>query len=56
MGELTDKIKGNVNEAMGKIKQHSEDAETRDKGEVQEATGKAEQLKGKVKGLLGDDI
>lgn len=56
MGELTDKIKGNVNEAIGKVKQHSDDPETRDEGATQEVQGKAEQLKGKVKGLLGDDI
>ncbi|RYD59871.1 MAG: CsbD family protein, partial [Sphingomonadales bacterium] len=28
MGELTDKIKGNVNEMAGKIKQQSNDPET----------------------------
>ncbi|MEG3123066.1 CsbD family protein [Sphingomonas sp. GB1N7] len=56
MGELTDKIKGNVNEAIGKVKQHSDNPETRDEGAEQEAKGKAEQLKGKVKGMLGDDI
>ena len=56
MGELTDKIKGNVEEAIGKVKQHSGDPETRDEGAAQEAKGKAEQLKGSVKGALGDDI
>lgn len=56
MGELTDKIKGNVEEAIGKVKQHSDDAETRDEGAAQEAKGKAEQFKGSVKGALGDDI
>ena len=52
MGELTDKIKGNVNEAIGKAKQHSGDAETRDEGAGQELKGKAEQVKGAVKGAI----
>lgn len=56
MGELVDKIKGNVNEAIGKAKQHSKDPETRTEGEKQEAKGKAQQFVGKVKGALGDDI
>lgn len=56
MGELVDKIKGNINEAIGKVKQHSDDAETRDEGAAQETKGKADQLKGSVKGALGDDI
>lgn len=56
MGELTDKIKGNVNEALGKVKQHSDDPATRDEGAKQEVRGKGEQLKGSVKGMLGDDI
>lgn len=56
MGELVDKIKGNVNEAIGKAKQQSNDPETRDEGAAQELKGKGEQLSGKVKGALGDDI
>lgn len=56
MGELTDKIKGNVNEAAGKLKQHSDDPAKREEGRNQEAKGKGEQLVGKVKGMLGDDI
>lgn len=56
MGELTDKIKGNLNEAAGKIKQQSNDPETRDEGAAQELKGKGEQFAGKVKGALGDDI
>lgn len=56
MGELTDKIKGNVNEAIGKAKQQSPDPDTRTEGEAQETKGKAEQFVGKVKGALGDDI
>ncbi|MEG3179884.1 CsbD family protein [Sphingomonas sp. LT1P40] len=56
MGELVDKIKGNVNEAVGKAKQQSNDPDTRADGAAQEAKGKGQQLAGKVKGALGDDI
>lgn len=56
MGELVDKIKGNVNEAVGKAKQQSKDPETRAEGQGQETKGKAQQFAGKVKGALGDDI
>jgi uncharacterized protein YjbJ (UPF0337 family) len=56
MGELTDKIKGNVNEAIGKAKQHSSDPETKAKGAAQELKGKAQQVAGDVKGALGDKI
>jgi uncharacterized protein YjbJ (UPF0337 family) len=56
MGELTDKIKGNVNEALGKAKQQSDDADTRDEGAGQELKGKAEQVKGAVKGAFGNKI
>lgn len=56
MGELVDKIKGNLNEAAGKVKQHSNDPDTRDEGAAQELKGKGQQLAGKVKGALGDDI
>ncbi len=56
MGELTDKIKGNVNEAIGKVKQHSDNPETKAEGAAQEAKGKGQQVKGEAKGKLGDDI
>jgi len=56
MGELTDKIKGNVNEAIGKAKQQSDNPVTRDEGAGQELKGKSQQFIGKVKGALGDDI
>jgi uncharacterized protein YjbJ (UPF0337 family) len=56
MGELTDKIKGNVNEAVGKAKQQSDDPDTRDEGAGQEVKGQAEQLVGSVKGALGDKV
>jgi len=60
MGELTDKIKGNIEETIGKAKQviggHQGDSELHDEGVAQQAQGKGEQFKGKVKGALGDDI
>jgi len=56
MGELTDKIKGNVNEAVGNLKQHSDDPDTRDEGAGQELKGEFQQVKGAVKGALGDDV
>ncbi len=56
MGKLIDKTKGNVNEAVGKAKRHSNNPETRAKGKAQETKGKAQQVKGAVKGALGDDI
>jgi uncharacterized protein YjbJ (UPF0337 family) len=62
MGELTDKIAGNVNEAIGKAKQAiAGDGADRDEklaaeGAAQEGKGKAQQFGGKVKGALGDDI
>ena len=60
MGELTDKIKGNVNELVGKAKEalgdHNNDADMKAEGQAQQVEGKGEQFKGKVKGALGDDI
>lgn len=56
MGELIDKIKGNLNEAAGKAKQQSDNPADRDEGASQELKGKGQQLKGKIKGALGDDI
>ena len=60
MGELTDKIKGNTNEAIGKGKQavadSNNDASLAAEGKKQEAKGKTQQAAGEVKGKLGDDI
>jgi uncharacterized protein YjbJ (UPF0337 family) len=67
MGELTDKIKGNLNEVVGKVKQAMagdadnpnrtrKDDELEAEGAGQELKGKAQQFSGKVKGSLGDDI
>lgn len=56
MGELTDKIKGTANEAIGKAKQQSDNPETRAEGEAQETKGAFQNLKGDVKGALGDKL
>lgn len=62
MGELVDKVKGNVNEAIGKAKQAvAGDGPDRNEklaaeGAAQEGKGKAQQGMGAVKGALGDDI
>jgi uncharacterized protein YjbJ (UPF0337 family) len=52
MGEITDKIKGNVNEAVGKAKQTSDDPTTRDEGAAQETKGEFQKAKGEVKGAF----
>jgi uncharacterized protein YjbJ (UPF0337 family) len=52
MGELKDRIKGNVNEAVGRAKQQSDDPDTRDEGAGQELKGKGEQIKGELKGAI----
>jgi len=53
MGEMTDKIKGNANEATGKLKQQSNNPDTRAEGKDQETKGEAQQVKGAIKGALG---
>jgi len=52
MGEFTDKIKGNIKEAAGKMKQNSSNERVREEGAAQEMRGKGQQLKGKVKGVI----
>ena len=52
MGEFTDKLKGNINEAAGKAKQKSDDPAVRDEGRAQETRGEGQQLKGKIKGVI----
>jgi uncharacterized protein YjbJ (UPF0337 family) len=60
MGELTDKIKGHANEAIGKVKRAVGEATDRPditaEGDVQEAAGDFQKAKGSVKGALGDKI
>ena len=60
MGELIDKAKGAVNDAIGKGKE-AHGRETGDsslvaEGEGQQVRGKGQKFKGAVKGALGDDI
>lgn len=56
MGELTDKIKGSANAAIGKVKRQSDDPETHAEGVRQEAKGNLQKAAGAVKGALGDKI
>jgi uncharacterized protein YjbJ (UPF0337 family) len=54
MGELTDKIKGNANQAIGDMKQNSADPVVRDEGDAQKLKGTGQELKGKIKGVIND--
>ena len=54
MGEFIDKAKGAAKEAVGDLKQKSSNPETRAEGRALEAEGKADKVKGSVKGALGD--
>lgn len=56
MGELKDKTKGVANEAAGKVKQMSDDPETKAEGRAQERKGEFQNLKGEVKGALGNKV
>ena len=60
MGELTDKAKGIANEAAGNVKQAIGKATNNERlegeGVLQEKKGEAQNLKGSVKGALGDKV
>lgn len=60
MGEFTDKAKGLANEAIGNAKQVAGDVtgnkRLHDAGVAQERKGEGQNLKGKVKGAVGDKI
>jgi uncharacterized protein YjbJ (UPF0337 family) len=56
MGEFTDKAKGLGNQVAGSIKKGSADPDVRAEGSLQDTKGKAQNLKGKVEGALGDKI
>ena len=56
MGEFKDKAKGHANEAIGNLKQESDDPETRAEGRDQETKGEFQKVEGEVEGALGDDI
>ncbi len=52
MGEFTDKIKGAANQTAGELKQGSSNERVREEGAAQETKGNAQELKGKVKGVI----
>ncbi|PLK23984.1 CsbD family protein [Porphyrobacter sp. TH134] len=56
MGKLTETIKGTANELAGRVKQQSDNPETRAEGLKQELKGKAQKVKGDVQGAMGDKI
>jgi uncharacterized protein YjbJ (UPF0337 family) len=60
MGELGDKAKGVGNEIAGKVKQGigkaTDDPLLHQEGVAQERRGEGQNLKGEVKGKLGDKI
>ena len=60
MGELTDKAKGLGNEIAGNIKQAAGKASHNQRlvseGMAQERKGEAQNLKGKIKGVVGDKV
>ncbi len=60
MGELKDKAKGLANEAVGNTKQAAgkatDNPELYAEGVAQERKGEAQNLKGKVKGALGNKV
>ncbi len=60
MGEMIDKAKGAVNQAIGKGKEELGRATDNDKlvaeGKVQQIKGAGQKVKGAVKGALGDKV
>ena len=52
MGEIKDRIKGNVNQAVGGMKQQSDDPAIREEGDAQKLKGAGQDLKGKLKGII----
>lgn len=60
MGEVTDKLKAAGNKAAGAVKdaigQQTNDAELQAEGKAQKAKGTTQDVKGSVKGALGDKI
>lgn len=56
MGEFTEKVKGTTNDAIGNLKQESDNPETRAEGKDQETKGEFQKDKGEVEGALGNDV
>ena len=60
MGEVTDKLKAAGNKATGSVKEavgkHTNDPNLVAEGQAQKTKGTAQDVKGSVKGALGDKI
>ena len=60
MGEMKDKAKGLANEIAGNVKQAAGNAtdnqRLKSEGVAQERKGEGQNLKGKLKGIVGDKI
>lgn len=60
MGEFTDKIAAAANKAVGSVKEaigdHQHDPDLKAEGQAQQVKGTGQDIKGTVKGALGDDI
>ena len=60
MGEFTDKVSAAANKVAGSVKEAVGNATDNDKlvaeGEAQKLKGTGQDVKGSVKGALGDDI
>lgn len=60
MGEMTDKVKAAGNKIAGAVKEaagrNQNDADLVAEGKTQKAEGTAQDIKGSVKGALGDKI
>ena len=54
MGEIKDRLKGNANQAIGDIKQQSDNPDVRDEGAAQKLKGVGQDVKGKIKGVIND--
>ena len=60
MGELTDKIKGGINDAIGNAKEaigkNTDNHDLEAEGKAQQLKGEGEKAKGSVKGAFGDNV
>ena len=56
MGELTDKIKSTVSNAVGNAEQESDNPDVRAEGDRQELKGDLQDKKGSVEGAFGNKI
>ena len=60
MGEFTDKVSAAANKVAGNVKEavgeNSHDADLQAEGEAQQLKGTGQDIKGSIKGALGDKI